>query len=237
MPGPETLRTHDNLVRTGSRALLAAALAVFVLYGVSLIALGTPPTASHTGEQVATWFRENRDGVRWFVWAVTVSIPAFCVMFALQSRLLPPPHRDVFFIGAVAFVVTYAVQAWSWGGLALHPDRLESASARVVLDVAVFWGPVLTGATTTMIAPVTLLALRGQANLPFWLGVLGAVAFTEQAIETITIFGTAGFTEPGGPMNLQLGAGLTAAWMFAFAVWGGIRGQHENGSLDGSPRT
>ena len=131
------------------------------------------------------------------------------------------------FIGAVAFVVTYAVQAWSWGGLALA-GRLEPASARVVLDVAVFWGPVLTGATTTMIAPVTLLALRGQANLPLWLGVLGAVAFTEQAIETITIFGTAGFTEPGGPMNLQLGAGLTAAWMLAFAVWGGLRGQHES---------
>lgn len=113
-------------------------------------------------------------------------------------------------------------------GLALHADHLEPATARTVLDVAVFWGPVLTGATTTMIAPVTLLALRRQAKLPWWLGVLGAVAFAEQAIETITIFGSVGFTEPGGPMNLQLGAGLTAAWMLAFAVWGGLRGRREN---------
>ena len=73
-----------------------------------------------------------------------------------------------------------------------------------------------------MIAPVTLLALRGQ-ELPRWLGVLGAVAFAEQAVETVTIFGSAGFTEPGGAMNLLLGAGLTATWMLAFAVWGGLR--------------
>jgi hypothetical protein len=98
-------------------------------------------------------------------------------------------------------------------------------TARTLLDIAIFWGPVLTGATTTLIAPVTLLALRGRAGLPFWLGVLGAVAFAEQAIETITIFGSTGFTEPGSTMNLQLGAGLTAAWMLDFAVWGGLRGR------------
>ena len=42
-------------------------------------------------------------------------------------------------------------------------------------------------------------------------------------METITIFGTTGFTEPGGAMNLQLGAGLVAAWMLAFASWGGFK--------------
>jgi hypothetical protein len=157
--------------------------------------------------------------------AVTVSTPPFAVMFALLHRLLPSPHRDVFLIGAVTFVATYAVQAWTWGGLALHADRLEPATARTVLDVAVFWGPVLTGATTTIIAPVTLLALRGHAGLPRWLGMLGTVVFVEQAIETITIFGSSGFTEPGGAMNLQLGAGLTATWMLPFAAWGGIRGR------------
>jgi hypothetical protein len=214
----------------GSRVLLGAALAVLILYAVGVIALGTPPTAADTGEQVVNWFRQHRSGARWFVWAATVSIPAFAVMFALQRRLLPAPHRDVFLIGAITFVVTYAVQAWTWGGLALNADRLEPATARALLNVAVFWGPVLTGATTTMIASVTVLALLGQAGLPWWLGVLGAVAFAEQAIETITIFGSAGFTEPGGPMNLELGAGLTAAWMLAFAVWGGLRGRpHRSG--------
>jgi len=97
-----------------------------------------------------------------------------------------------------------------------------------VLDVAVFWGPVLTGATTTMMGPVTLLVLQGRAGLPWWLGVLGAVAFVEQAIETVTIFGSTGFTEPGGAMNLPLGAGLVWAWMLSFAVWGGVRGRGQH---------
>ena len=225
MREPQTQTAQSEDERVGSRALLGAAVAVLILYGIGLVALATPPGAADTGEQVAGWFRAHREGVRWFGWAVTVSVPPFAVMFVLLYRLLPSPHRDVFLIGAITFVATYAVQAWTWGGLALHADRLEPATARTVLDVAAFWGPVLTGATTTMIAPVTLLALQGRAGLPKWLGVLGAIAFVEQAIETITIFGSTGFTEPGGAMNLQLGAGLTAAWMLAFAVWGGIGGR------------
>jgi len=224
----ERYSAEEREGRVGAPALIVAALAVLVLYVIAVVAIGTPPGAADTGEQVAAWFHEHRDGVRWSVWAATVSIPPFAVMFALLRRLLPAPHRDVFLIGAVTFVVTYAVQAWTWGGLALHAGRLEPSVARTVLDVAIFWGPVLTGATTTMIAPVTLLALRGRAGLPWWLGVLGAVAFTEQAVETVTIFGSTGFTEPGGPMNLQLGAGLTAAWMLAFALWGGLRGRVQN---------
>lgn len=94
--------------------------------------------------------------------------------------------------------------------------------------MAIFWGPVLTGATTTMMAPVALLALRGRAGLPRRLGVLSLVAFTEQAIETATIFGSTGFTEPGGPMNMQVGASLTIGWLIAFALWGGLRGKQTN---------
>jgi len=47
----------------------------------------------------------------------------------------------------------------------------------------------------------------------------------EQAVETVKIFGTTGFTEPGGAMNLQLGAGLVGVWLLAFAIWGGVRGR------------
>jgi len=225
MQEPETHQIEGRDERVGSRALVATAVAIGVLYLAGAVALGTPPGAADTGTQVVAWFQEHRDGVRWSVWAITVQAPFFALMFALQRRLLPAPHRDVFFIGAIAIVVATAVQAWIWGGLALHADRLEPATARTVLDVGVFWGPVLTGATTTMMAPVTVLALRRQAGLPWWLGVLGAVAFVEQAVETITIFGSTGFTEPGGAMNLQLGAGLVVSWMLAFAMWGGVRGR------------
>jgi hypothetical protein len=221
---PETRHTDRKEEGVRSRVFVATVVATSVVYVAGLVAMGIPPGADDTGTQVVAWFREHREGVRWYVWAVTISAPFFALIFALLRQLLPAPHRDVFFIGAVAIVVTTAVQAWTWGGLALHADRLDPATARTVLDVAVFWGPVLTGATTTMMAPVTLLALRGDAGLPRWLGVLGAVAIVEQVIETITIFGSAGFTEPGGAMNLQLGAGLVAVWMLAFAIWAAVRG-------------
>jgi len=215
--------SHEE--RVGSRALVAAAAATTLLYVASVASLGTPPGTADSGAQVVTWFREHQDGVRWSVWALTVLAPFLALMSALLCRLLPSPHREVFLIGAIAFLVTTAVQAWTWGGLALHVEQLEPATARSVLDVAVFWGPVLTGATITMMVPVTWLALRGHAGFPRWLGALGAVAIAEQALETVTVFGSRGFTEPGGAMNLQLGAGLVALWLISFALWGGVRGR------------
>jgi hypothetical protein len=131
----------------------------------------------------------------------------------------------MFLVGAVAYMAAIAVWSWTWAGLALHADQLDPATTRTVLDVAVFFGPVLTGSTTTMMAPVTWLALRSQAGIPRWLGALGLVAFVEQAIETITIFGSTGFTQAGGAMNMQLGAGLTLAWILAFGFWGSVRGR------------
>lgn len=209
----------------GSRGLVAATVAYIVLVVAGLAALGTVPAASETGSQVVGWLREHRSAVQWCMWAFTVGTPALAVMLALERRLLPSPYSDVFFIGGIAILVSNAVQSWFLAGLALHADQLEPTTARALLDVAVFFGPILTGATTTMMAPVTLLALRSKAGLPMWLGLLGAAAFVEQSVETITIFGSTGFTQPGGAMNLQLGAGLTLAWMMAFGLWGGLRGR------------
>jgi len=75
-------------------------------------------------------------------------------MFSILRHMLPAPHRDIFFFGAIVSVMSYVMQSWIWAGLALHADRLESATARTVFDVALFFGPVLTGAPTTMIGPV-----------------------------------------------------------------------------------
>jgi len=208
-----------------SRALIGVTLAYGLAVGVALSTAGTFPAAMETGDQVVTWFREHADAMRWSVWALTVSTPPFAVMVALLRRLLPEPHRDVFLIGALLFAGSTAVFSWFFGGLALHAATMDPANARALLDVAVFYGPVLTSATTTMMAPVTLLALGGRAGLPRWLGALGAVAFVEQAVETVTIFGSTGFTQPGGAMNMQLGASLTLAWILAFGLWGGVQGR------------
>jgi Domain of unknown function (DUF4386) len=218
----------NNTQIVGSGALLAATAAYAIIPGIGLAAFGTTPAAAETGAQVVTWFREHSDSVRWGVWAWTVGIPAFAIMLALLRRLLPAPHRDIFLVGAVAYLTMIGVYTWTFAGLALHADQLEPATARAVLDVGIFMGPVLTGTTTTMMAPVTLLALRSQSELPRWLGALGLVALLEQAFETITIFGSTGFTQPGGAMNMQLGAGLTFAWILAFGLWGGLRGRVPN---------
>ena len=221
------IRGEDEPV--GSRALLGATAAYAILSAVGLAAFGTLPAASETGVQVVAWFRENRDFVRWGVWALTVAAPCFALMVALLRRLIPAPHRDIFLIGAIAYTTAIAVWTWTWAGLALHADQLEPATARTVLDVAIFFGPVLTGSTMTMMAPVTLLALTRQPRIPRWLGVLGLVAFAEQAVETITIFGSTGSTQPGGAMNMQLGATLTLAWILGFGFWGGVRGRSPSG--------
>lgn len=93
---PETFPSREGLTRAESRTRLGAALAVLILYAVGVLALGSPPSASATGEQVVTWFRQNREDARWAVWAATVSILPFAIMFALLRLLLPAPHRDVF---------------------------------------------------------------------------------------------------------------------------------------------
>jgi len=217
----ETIRATDEPL--GSRSLLWATVAYTVFGVAGLLAVGTFPAATETGEQLVAWFREHGQGVRWFVWTWTVAILPLAIMIAFLRRLLPAVYRDVFLVGAISYLVMVEIATWPWAGLALHADHLNPATARTVLDVAIFFGPVLTGSTTTMMAPVTLLALRGRAQLPLWLGVLGAVAFLEQATETITIFGATGFIQPGGAMNMQLGAMLTLTWLLAFGVWGGIR--------------
>ena len=48
MPGPETYGAQ-RVGRTEATVLLGAALAVLVLYGIGLAALGTPPGAADTG--------------------------------------------------------------------------------------------------------------------------------------------------------------------------------------------
>jgi hypothetical protein len=77
---------------------------------------------------------------------------------------------------------------------------------------------VLICATILMLAPVVVLAFQAQPSLPRWLGWLAAVALAEQIIESITIFGTRGFTAPGGPMNLVVGALLTTVALLALGV-------------------
>ena len=206
---------------TQARVLIVAAVAAVVLYLIGAIALGTPPKAGDSPATIAAWFADHHNAARTYAWTATFGALAFAVLAGIVRGLLPAPHSSVFLLGAAAFTVETAVQAWFWAGLALHP--LDPGTARTAFDVAVFWGPILTGSTMTMMAAVTVLGLGSSTTIPRWLTVLGAIAFLEQAIETITVFGTDGFTEPGGEMNLILGAGVTVIWLIGLVVWAASR--------------
>ena len=201
-----------------NQVLLGAILGFVVFYLIATIALGSTPETTATGVDVVRWFRTNGHHVRVWLWFSTFALVFFGVYAAQVRRALPAPHRDAFFAGAITLIAVSSVQGWIWAGLALHPQRLQPATARLALDIASFWGPVLICATILMLAPVAVLAFRGEAGLPRWLGWLVGVALAEQIIESITIFGHRGFTAPGGPMNLVLGALLTTIALLAVGV-------------------
>jgi hypothetical protein len=208
---------------TPARVLVAAAIAAGALYLAGAIALGSAPGASANPLVVAGWFRDHRNDARLYAWTATFGTLAFAVTAALIRGALPAPSRDIFLLGAAAFIVETAVQAWFWGGLALHPASLRPSTLRLGLDIASFWGPILTGATMTMIGSVSVLGLKRPSLIPRWLTAIGLLAFAEQAVETLTAFGRHGFVVPGGAMNLVLGASLTALWIGALVAWAARR--------------
>jgi hypothetical protein len=201
-----------------STVLLLATIGFAVLYAAATIALGTPPGASDSGGTVVAWFRDHDSNVRWWVWLLTLGAPLWAAYAAILRGVLPAPHRDVFLFGAIAFAAETAVQTWLLAGLALHTGTLREDNARLVLDIAGYWGPVLTGAILTLLAPVAVAVLTGATDLPRWLGWLAAVTVAEQLVETVTIFGHSGFFAPGGPMNVDVGAGLSAITLIALGI-------------------
>src|SRR5882757_3974581 len=198
--------------------LYTTTVAAFVLIFVGTTALGETPGPSASGQEVADWFAAQGGQARMYAWLVVLFVPFFATFTALVRARLPRPHRDVFLIGAIALIAETSVSTWIWAGLSWHAEQLEPATARTLLDVASFWGPVLNGATISMLAPVVVLSWGARAVLPRWLGIVGGVALAEQTIETITIFGHTGFIAPGGPMNLMLGAALVSIWLLCLGI-------------------
>ena len=198
--------------------LYTTTVAAVVLIFVGTTALGEPPGPSASGQEVADWFVAHGGQARMYAWLMVLFVPAFATFTALVRARLPRPHRDVFVIGAVALIAETTVSTWIWAGLSWHAEQLEPATARTLLDVASFWGPVLNSVTITMLAPVVVLSWGRRAVLPRSLGVVGAVALAEQTIETVTIFGQTGFIAPGGHMNVYLGAGLVSIWLLCLGI-------------------
>ena len=67
-------------------------------------------------------------------------------------------------------------------GAALHADTIDPQTARSLLDVGAYFGPVLTTTDVVMAGAVALAALR-EGVLPRWLGWLSVVFAVEQVAE------------------------------------------------------
>ena len=200
-------------MRARSRALVVVTIAATVLYVAASLIQSPPPADRASGTEVVRYFVDHGGRVRWVVFFATVTLALVTTMIALVRERLPAPHGTMFFAGGITLVSTSMIFYWFLGGLAMHPRALDPASARTLLDIANYYGPVLIAATLVMVTPTVILAWNGV--LPKWYGVLAAVLLVEQAIETITVFGRGGFTEPGGAMNLKLGATLFLVWLLA----------------------
>jgi hypothetical protein len=201
-----------------STVLLISTIASAVLYVAAAGALGTPPDATAAGDEVVAWFAAHGTGVRAYVWCLTLLVPVAGTSVVLIRHRLPAPYRDVYLVGGTALVAETAVMGWVWGALSSHEGMLEAGTARALLDVASFWGPVLTGSTVMMVGAAVAAVATGAVALPRWLTVLGVIALVEQLVETVTVFGRTGFLAPGGPMNLYLGAVLTLAFVTGLGV-------------------
>ena len=203
-----------------SKVLYAVTGLFVVLFAAGTVALGTVPKSTDSGAVVVKWFTDHASNLRWAVWFNTLAGLPFAVWAALVSRRLAQPHRAVFFFGALSLAIESALQSWFTAGLALHASSLDPATARTLLDISSFWGPVLTASTMLMFGSFAHAALSKTAtsSLPRWAGFAVAVVFVEQLLETVTILSTRGFTAPGGPMNLMVGAGLSVAAFVCIAI-------------------
>ena len=201
--------------------LLLSGVGWIVFYSASFTALGSSvPTIESSGQDVVAWFTANGTNAQVYAWTAAFAALALTVFGGMVTALLPRPNRYIFFGGILGWVITGQIQAWFWAGLALHPEGLDPATARTLFDIPQYWGPIINGSTMTMAAAFVPLAFGRSRIIPGWLGWLSVVFFVEQAIETITVFGSMGFLAPGGAMNLYLGGAIGMAWVIGVLVWG-----------------
>ena len=186
-----------------SRILLTNILLTGVFYVGGIAALGgSYPTIDSSGKEIVDWFSANGLNARIYAWSAAFSSLGLAIFGGQVSAVLPKPHRYIFLAGVLGFAITAQVQAWFWAGLAFRPENLDPATARTIFYMSSYWGPLVNGSTTAMAAAVAALGFGASPKTPSWLTGLSVIFFLEQALETVTVFGHAGFIAPGGAMNV-----------------------------------
>ena len=197
---------------------LLAAVVYLAATLTALFALPKAPGVTASGETLVRYYRDHADTLRTATWLLTWSLVPFVILMAHVRSFLSGLCRDVMLISVTMFVATGTVWTWFNVGLALHAATLDPHVTRTLVDISIYFGPILTVADVLLAGAIGLAAWRGDGGLPRWLAYVSAVFVLEQAIETITIFGKRGFIAPGGDMNFQLGAGLLLVWLIAVGI-------------------
>ncbi len=199
-------------------ALLISTIGFCGLYLAAVVVLGTPPGINDQGADVVKWLQQHHDAVRWSTWLTVLSTPLFASHAILMRDWIAGTAGRFYLLGCTAVIILTSLSSWVMIGLARRPESLDPAIARTLLDVSAYWGPTLTAFTVLTLGPIAWVSLLDH-RLPRWVGILATIAFAEQVIETITVFGTTGFFAAGGPMNTMLGAGLTVlTWLVAGVI-------------------
>lgn len=192
------------------------AYALFAVAGLFL--LPKPPDIDATGQELVDYLKDNGGSIRAVTWLTTLGLLALVPLIAAIRERLVGIGRDIMLVGATSVAILTTVWVWTNVGLALHPDTLDPGVARTLTDVAAYYGPTLTAMVILFAAPVGVAAWHQRGGLPRWLAWVTLVLVAEQLVETSTTLATSGFLAPGGPMNLELGAGLFLIWIVATGV-------------------
>ncbi|KZL20928.1 hypothetical protein PsAD2_00920 [Pseudovibrio axinellae] len=203
-----------------SRVLLINILVTFSFYVSSFVALGNGfPTIDSGGDEVVQWFTKHGANARIYAWTAAFFSLGLSIFAGQVSAVLPKPHCFIFLAGVLGFALTAQVQAWFWAGLAYHPEGLDPVTARALFSITSYWGPLVNGSTTAMAVAIAALGFGRSSIIPNWLKWLSIVFFAEQAVETVTVFGSTGFIAPGGTMNVYLGGIIGFLWIAGVVRW------------------
>lgn len=200
-----------------TRTPLYAAIAFVVLFAVASALVPDPPRVEDSGASAVSWLRDHQDDVPIAVQLFSLAVIPFFVVVAAVRNVLPAAYGYAFLAASGAFVAQAIIALWVPAGLALHADTVDPATARSLLDVAAYFGPMLTTTDVVLAGAVALAAFREGAFSPIvaWISVVFGL---EQLVETFTAYGDSGFAAPGGDWNVVLGAGLFAIWTIAIGA-------------------
>jgi hypothetical protein len=202
-----------------SKVPLLAAVVIVALYIVGSAMLAPPLAFDSSPADTVAWLKSHHGDVPVAVTCFTLTVIPFLILVAWTRRALPEIYGYAFLAAAGAFVAQFLVSTWFLAGAAVHAETIDPHTARSLLDVGAYFGPVLTTTDVVMAGAVALAALR-DGVLPRELGWLSGVFALEQLVEIATAFGRTGFAAPGGAWNNVVGAGLFMLWALAlgFAV-------------------